>query len=430
MVFAWLNLFSEWCVRRLPRYVTTAVTIATSLAIGFTCTSFVFAGEQEQDLDPPSEQQKRVSCAENNLNPEDTPVPEVPPDPRLLSLPLVKRICKATPPSWAVSSRENTFPAQSSHRPLFLEDNRLLWGRHVINAATGEILEEMLFGEKTDLITMTRLSHNRKFVLLSRTKPFDQSTFALPTPWLEVWNLETRQQHGSNLVLDGRMGEADADLTNDGNTVAVARGSEVELWNVVSGAKIKTLPVDLNDFEKGYQGRAPFFEPEFLRFSPDNHWLVVFSPNNVVYSRWQTDKKPKVIHVGRRLEAFAFTPDSRLLAEGPGPRTNLHVRKLSSFDIVRTLFDEADSPLITSGLAFTPDGKTLIASNDITVDETKLKIPHRLHFWDLKKGILVRQMTMPLYRPRWLDVSPDGRWLAVRLEDLEAAVLAVWPLND
>jgi hypothetical protein len=38
-------------------------------------------------------------------------------------------------------------------------------------------------------------------------------------------------------------------------------------------------------------------------------------------------------------------------------------------------------------------------------------------------------MALPLYRPRWLDVSPNGRFLAVRLEDSDTSVLAVWDLQ-
>jgi hypothetical protein len=39
-------------------------------------------------------------------------------------------------------------------------------------------------------------------------------------------------------------------------------------------------------------------------------------------------------------------------------------------------------------------------------------------------------MATPLYLPRSLDVSPDGRWLAVRLEGLDSTVLAVWPVKE
>ncbi len=359
---------------------------------------------------------------------EDMPATQPTPDPRLLSLPLPEQVCESTPPHWARSNRETAFVREWSQGPLFLDESRILWGRHIIDATTGELLEEFPFGQDA-LLSKARMSYNRRYLLVSRSTPFDQTTFGFPTTWLQVWDVETRTQHGKDLALD-RFGEIDAAVTEDGNTVAVASRAEVNLWDTLSGERNRTLPVNLDDFEEGYQGRPAFFAPEFLRFSPDNHWLVVFSPNNVIYSRWQTGEIARVLHVGRRLEEFAFTPDSRYLAEGPGPRTNLHVREMGSFDISRTLFDEVDSPMITTGLAFTPDGETLIAGNDVTVDESKLTIPHRLHFWDLQTGTLIRQMAMPLYRPRWLDVSPNGRWLAVRLENHETTVLAVWHLAE
>lgn len=86
--------------------------------------------------------------------------------------------------------------------------------------------------------------------------------------------------------------------------------------------------------------------------------------------------------------------------------------------------------MITSGLSFTPNGKILIATNEILVDETKLKIPHRIHFWNVKQGSLIRQIATPLYLPRHLDVSPDGTMLAIRLEGNDRTVLAVWTIEE
>ncbi len=381
------------------------------------------------DVTPSKPSAGPVSQPERHAPPdEETAVPPLPVDPRLQSLPLVKQVCEAQPPIWAKSSRDTPLVAQWSHAPWFLDSGRLLWGRHVLDTATGERVAEFPFGADADPVK-TRLSHTRRYAIVSQVARVDPRTFQLPWIRLQVWDLEMRAQHGRDLALD-QFGEVDADITADGNTVAVATRGEVALWDTVSGARLRAMPVPLDDFEKGYQGRPPFFAPEFLRFSPDGHWLVVFSPNNVLYWQWQTEEKPRVLHAGRRLQSFAFTPDSRYLAEAPGPRTNLHVRDMSSFDIERTLFDEVDSPMITTGLAFTADGATLIAGNDITVDERKMTIPHRLHFWDVRQGKLVRQMALPLYRPRWLDVSPNGRFLAVRLESNDTAVLAVWDLQE
>lgn len=391
------------------------------MAAGIVCVTCGHGSQAAEQPDP--------SASGTGTLAQDVSVPAAAPAARLLALPLAEQVCESDPPTWALSSRESPIAADWPHAPLFLDRQRLLWGRHVLDPATGAVLDEFPFGDEADLITRAWLSRNRKYLLVSRTTRMEPNTFVFPPFRLQVWDVEARCQRGRDILVDEFFGAAEADVTSDGNTVAVASQSEVGLWDAETGARLRSLPVDLDEFEKGYEGRPPFFRPEFLRFSPDDRWLVVFSPNNVIYARWRAEDDAQVLHVGRRLQAFAFSPDSRLLAEGPGPRRNLHLRQLGSFDIVRTLFDEVDSPMITTGLAFAPDGGTLIASNEITVDESKLAIPHRIHFWNVQTGELVRQMETPLYLPRWIDVSPDGRWLAVRLDGHETTVLAVWPVS-
>jgi serine/threonine protein kinase/WD40 repeat protein len=338
---------------------------------------------------------------------------------------LPTQICEKTPPIWAISTREQAF-LENWRGPLFLDDERLLWGAHILSAQTGEPVGKFPFAEDWTDIHSAKLSHNRKFLVVRGLTWIMAKPDPTVTPWVEVWDVEKRVKLGTRFHPEHPNSEVD--ITNDGQTVAFTTRTDVILWNVLKGEAIKAFPVDLDDFPNGLR----VFAPEFLRFSPDNEWLVVFSRNCGIYWRWQTDHKPRILSLGRRLETFAFSPDSRLLVEGPDSRTNLVARDVSSSEVRRTFFDEVDSPMNTRGLTFTPDGKTLIATNCTTLVKW-LKIPHRIHFWDVQKGTIKRQMVTGKFLPQHLDISPDGKRIAVRLipeEPDNMAAVAVWNLEE
>ncbi len=337
------------------------------------------------------------------------------------SVSLPEQISKESPPLWAISNSEMHQTMELG--PLFLDNDRVLWGADIFDAKSGNHVGGLAAKEYTDTITVTRLSYNRKFLAIRGETPIPQRSIPNRTGWVQLLSLEQGRLFGTHIRPDDE--RTDVDVTNDGQTVAIASMSGVSLWNTATGTKTKTLPVDLDDFPKGLR----HFSPEFLRFSPDNKWLVAFSSNCGVYWEWQTDRKPQVISLGRRLEMFAFSPDSQFLAEGPCSRTNIQVRKMGSFDVLRTFFDEVDSSLVARGLTFTPDGKTLVAGNNETLIES-IKIPHRLHFWDVQTGTIKKQMATGEFRPRQLDISPDGKWLAVRLDNDGTPALAVWNVEE
>lgn len=338
------------------------------------------------------------------------------------TLSLLGQISKTSPPVWAIPSTNKIENHDQS--PRFLNNDRILWGADIVDVKTGNRVATCDFRANMDIVSAMRLSQNRKFLVFRGETPIPQRSIPNRTGWVQVWDVERGGLFvGTHMRPDDE--NVDVDVTNDGQTVAMASRSGVTLWNTATGTKTKTLPVDLDDFPPGLK----VFNPEFLRFSPDNKWLVAFSLNTGIYWQWQTDQKPRVISLGRRLQTFAFSPDSRFLAEGPDSRTNIQLRDVSSTDVLRTFFDEVDSPMITSGLTFTPDGKTLVASNSISLIES-IKVPHRLHFWDVQTGTIKRQMATGQFVPGQLDISPDGKWLAVQLGDNKTTVLAVWPVEE
>lgn len=359
-----------------------------------------------------------------------------PPDARLLTLSLEKQVCELMPPIWAMRPVDSgRGMIGNSRRPFILDDQRFLWHGQILRLATGERQSDIAFGKDEFVRTPVAISQDRRFLLLQcqsgRTNAFSVDL----SEWYQVWDIAGQKLAGTHIAPVDFGTESyltKADLTADGKFVAAAneQEGEVSVWDVASSSQVKRLPVKLERFAKGYQGRAPFFRPEFLRFSPDGKWLVVFTPNRVLYWKWQTHEEPVVIELGRRLEAFAFSPDSRYVAEGPGPRENIQIRDMNTLQVVRAVDDGAKHSMITSGLTFTSDGLTLIACNSVTVNENKLKIPHRLHFWEVATGKLIRQLAMPIYRPRYLDLSPDGRYLVAYLESNADTVLAAWDVKE
>jgi WD40 repeat protein len=148
----------------------------------------------------------------------------------------------------------------------------------------------------------------------------------------------------------------------------------IEIWDVVTNKRLKTAPFE-------------FEEINAAAFSPDGTWLVATGGNHVAYWKWQEGDKYERLHVGRRIRSVAFSPDSRLLAEGPDSRTTLEIRDLATLKVVQAVHDERKLDLRTGGLAFADEGRTLIAGNEQTFVET-VKVPHRIRLWDVKTGRL------------------------------------------
>jgi WD40 repeat protein len=211
------------------------------------------------------------------------------------------------------------------------------------------------------------------------------------------------------------------DIAPDGRTTALLVGapgqSRIEIWDLVTSElitnkRLKTAPFTL----KGTSIDA-------AAFSPDGSMLVVSARNDNYYWKWHTSDEPIHIHAGRRLESLLFSPDGRLLAEGPGPRSDMDIRDLANMRVIQSLRDEVKRSLTVDGMAFVDQGRTLIAGNSTTFIPS-VKVPHRIHFWDVASGKLTRQIALDQGLPRSLDVSRDGKTLAVVIEPYRAQAAA------
>jgi hypothetical protein len=204
-------------------------------------------------------------------------------------------------------------------------------------------------------------------------------------------------------------------ISADGRFVAAGDRDLIAVWDVASGQMRKKAALQPRRVDA-------------LAFSPDGQRLVISDPNDMIFWNWQTDEQPTTIHVGRTIISLAFSNDGNYLAEGPDSRADIQIRDLRTLDVVQALRDGDGSPLMTFGLEFSDDGRTLTAGNAITVDESKLKIPYRLLTWNVESGAVLRRIAFPEVLPMNVAVSPSGQFLAARLETTENndSFVAVW----
>jgi WD40 repeat protein len=166
-----------------------------------------------------------------------------------------------------------------------------------------------------------------------------------------------------------------------------------------------------------------------LAFSPDGQILVSGSCDSAV-KLWH-------LETGERLHslfgyplgvnAAAISPDGQILAIG-APDGTVDLWQLSAGAYRRA----QGSPLRTlrgggrvTGLAFTPDGQTLISGSDDSFSDTVFATPSRsgpsgagggsggtLNLWQVRTGLLLGSACEPSAPVNAVAVSPDGKLLA------------------
>ncbi len=186
-----------------------------------------------------------------------------------------------------------------------------------------------------------------------------------------VWDLENAGAAIRPLEGTANMAPA-ARFSPDGQLITVAGGRSVRLWDAATGRKVRELPA----VDKGYISS--------LSFSPADHRLLAVGYGgqaDVSYvALWDID-------AGREL---ARLPGATDLPDFP---TNERSR-------------------VVGALAFSPDGKYLVAGfgskNMLALpgDPTPLKV------WEVATRRLIRRLSGHTGYCLALDFSPDGKWVA------------------
>jgi RNA polymerase sigma factor (sigma-70 family) len=294
-------------------------------------------------------------------------------------------------------------PCSLPGRCAFLDNDRI-----IVRPGTSDGIEvrDAKTGKLTRAVTVEGqrlwdfcLSADRKWVALVISP--DPTTRPLPPgPEADVAVLDTVTWKVRGAIGGSRRLVA---LGADGRNVLVSHKGQVEVWDVVENKLLRAAPFEFKRIDAG-------------SLAPDGSLAAVSGLNEIAYWKWRDGAGDKFdrLEVGRKVDALVFAPDGKLVAEGPDTRMTVEVRDVTTLKVVRSLSDPAQPrvPLTAAGMAFGDSGKTLVFGNGVGLIET-IPVPHRIHFWDVKSGKLTLQVDLKGGFPSSLDVSPDGKALAV-----------------
>ncbi len=328
-------------------------------------------------------------------------------------------------PVWQTKLKAGEAAGEMSRiSPVVVGGNRVLTLTRDFELVTGNELKPSItqpvekdeFGSSLTPI-FRRISSDRAYVLeVSNRDP--GNTWPSPSFEMRVFRAADGKQVGRNIVSDGFFGHGcAAEVESRGNFVLLGDFKRVRMYRVETGEVEKTLPVPI----KGVDAVA---------FSPDQEWLVVSDQNDLHFWRWRDQAPVKTIHAERKIDCLTFTPDGQYLAEGPDSGVDIQIRDMRTLETIASLKDEADSPLMVSSMDISPNGRFLVAHNEVSVDQNKLTIPHRVHVWDLK----TRQPVFQVATGEWVRnvaFSDDGRRIVGEFSGAaHGALLAGWKLPD
>jgi RNA polymerase sigma factor (sigma-70 family) len=296
-------------------------------------------------------------------------------------------------------------------RCAFLDNDRILIpsatadALEVRDAKTGKALKSVNLDKQ--FVGDFHLSADRKWVAAVTTVD-TTGTFVIPQPDVTVWETATWKVRGT--IRGHRL----LDLAADGRTVLVhaddgwgGSPGRIEVWDVVGNKMLKSAPFE-------------FKRLDAAAISPDGSLVAVSGTNEIVYWKWRADKGATYdrLKVGRKVDALVFSPDGKLVGEGPDSRMTVEVRDVVTLKVAHELSDPAQPrvPQMVAGMVFADGGKTLVFGNRVSLIES-IPVPHRLHVWDVKSGKLALQIDLKGGVPSSLDVSPDGKTLAIVTAD-------------
>jgi RNA polymerase sigma factor (sigma-70 family) len=256
-------------------------------------------------------------------------------------------------------------------------------------------------------IGVMKLSSDRKWLAMEQhpvLKEKDSETF-------DVVVYEATVHKGTTIPSCSQL----LDVASGGKVVAVIREKQIELWDFASGKKLKAAPFKYTRIDAA-------------QFSPDGKLLALSDRNELVLWRWEENTHER-IDLGRCVGSLAFTPDGRLLAEGPTPGENIQIRDMETRKVVQTLANGTKQSMNVQRMAYTQGGRVLIACDNIASGKEK-DVPHRIHLWDTASGSIAHQIDLPAGVPSSIDVSPNGLYLAAMLDEGDAGMkLSVWRLD-
>jgi RNA polymerase sigma factor (sigma-70 family) len=202
------------------------------------------------------------------------------------------------------------------------------------------------------------------------------------------------------------------DIASGGTVVAVVREKKIELWDIATTKLLKSAPFQHTRIDAA-------------TFSPDGKLLALSDHNDLLLWKWEENTHER-IDLGHCVGSLAFSPDGKFLAEGPMPGESIQIRDLDTRKIVQTLRDSPKKPMNVAQMVYIQGSRVLITS-DHGKDNA---LPHHIKLWDTVSGSIAHQITLPAGLPRHVDVTPNGRIVAVLLDEGASEMkISAWRLD-
>jgi WD40 repeat protein/serine/threonine protein kinase len=180
-----------------------------------------------------------------------------------------------------------------------------------------------------------------------------------PNPLVRVWDVATGQER--HTLRDHNWGILGLAFSPDGRTLASASAdSSVRLWDVGTGAPIKTPPMRHDGPSRGVG-----FSPDGLYLASPGMEQTVKIWDTATWREWRTLHDPT-----NGILSVAWSPDGRRLAWG-GTDATVKIGDPASGKILRTLRGHT---AWVEGVAFSPDGQWIASAS---LDETVKLWPTR-----------------------------------------------------
>jgi WD40 repeat protein len=212
------------------------------------------------------------------------------------------------------------------------------------------------------------VGHLRTFLDLLRPQPGESDLRGCE--WRYLWQLAHEDRLTLRAQEEGQF--ADVAFSPDGRFLAgLERKGRIQVWDRVPGRFLRTM--------------------------------------GVTTGGWDAD-------LSRGVSALAYSPDGCTLA-GPGPDDSL---KLYAVDTGRTILRFEGPPGAVLDLAWSPDGRTLVAAVSA----------HTMRVWDARDGHLIRKKRRKHSGPvNSVAFSPDGRTLASASHDRSIKLWEAAPVS-
>jgi WD40 repeat protein/uncharacterized caspase-like protein len=239
-----------------------------------------------------------------------------------------------------------------------------------------------------------------------------QSFIALWGQVVTEWDIESGRRKRS---FDAGSPGSSLAVSPDGRQLAIGASGTISVWDLISGVQQRSIKT----------GDGGGFGVAAVAYSPDGKWLASASMDtsfaHPVLEVWDVQTAQRVWSFAGafQVSAIAFSPDSGSLVgavAGRDYKYTIHAWNAATGRLLKTLGGTQES---VQAFAFSPDGRLLISGGDDRVQEQgEFSRPdlnpgksNNIKVWDLASGSLIRNFGSGTGAVSSLAISADGRRL-------------------